>query len=173
MLRAIVASALLLAGAASFPPKPPEIGAWIDAPHPYGVGTASWLVFTAYEASLWADSGTWSMSSRFALSLQYRMSFTKEELVESTINEMGRVAPGFDASWYRNDLERAFANVVDGDRITALHLPGEGVRFFHNGNPTATVEHAVFADPFFAIWLSEGTSAPELRADLLRLDASP
>jgi hypothetical protein len=59
--------------------------------------------------------------------------------------------------------------VKAGDRITAIHTPGQPVRFFHNGRMTASSEDSTFADPFFGIWLSPKTSEPSLRRALLRL----
>jgi hypothetical protein len=100
------------------------------------------------------------------------MSFTTDELVERTVEEMVKVSPATPKpalAGYMAALRRAFPNVEDGDRITALHMPGSGVRFFHNGKPTAEIVDPAFAAPFFDIWLSPRTSEPRLRAALLRL----
>jgi hydroxyacylglutathione hydrolase len=75
-----------------------------------------------------------------------------------------------DASWKYVFAKDAGATLLkDGDRITALHVPGQAVRFFHNGRATAEVGDAAFADSFFGIWLSPKTSEPKLRARLLSL----
>lgn len=170
VLAAVAIVALSLTAAAMS--RPTEIAGAINAPKPYGSGSLTWLVFTAYDATLWTDAPQWSMSAPFALTLRYRMSFTTDELVERTIEEMVKVAPGTPKAAlpaYAAALKRAFPNVKDGDRITALHTPGGTVRFFHNGVPTAEVADQTFAEPFFGIWLSPRTSEPRLRAALLRL----
>jgi hypothetical protein len=152
--------------------RPPELTTTISATKPYGSGSLTWLVFTAYDATLWTDAAQWSMNAPFALTLRYRMSFSTEELVERTVEEMAKMSPAIpkDAlSRYTTALNRAFPAVKDGDRITALHVPGQAVRFFHNGRPTAEVRDATFADSFFGIWLSPKTSEPKLRARLLSL----
>jgi hypothetical protein len=152
--------------------RPLEIGGTIDAAKPYGSGSLTWLVFTAYDATLWTDAPQWSMNAPFALTLTYRMSFTTDELVERTIDEMVKVAPATPKAahaGYAAALRRAFPNVKDGDRITALHVPGSGVRFFHNGNQTNEIAGQAFVEHFFGIWLSPRTSEPRLRAALLRL----
>jgi hypothetical protein len=152
--------------------RPTEINGAISSSKPYGSGSLTWLVFTAYDATLWTDAPQWSMSAPFALTLRYRMSFTTDELVERTIEEMVKVSPATPKAalpGYATALRRAFPNVKDGERITALHTPGGAVRFFHNGAQTAEIADPTFAEPFFGIWLSPRTSEPRLRAALLRL----
>lgn len=161
-----------LAGAAWAMARPLELGRTISATEPYGSGSLAWLVFTAYDATLWTDAPQWSMNAPFALTLRYRMGFTSEELVERTIEEMAKVSPATPKgalARYGAALKRAFPAVKDGDRITAMQVPGQATRFFHNGTPTADIADAGFADPFFGIWLSPRTSEPKLRAGLLRL----
>ena len=168
LLALAVAAALAIPAIAST--RPPELGNTITAEQPYGSGQLRWLVFTAYDAALWTDAPRWSMNAPFALTLRYRMSFTTGELVERTIEEMDRVSPSNDAhAKFAQQLSRAFPAVSDGDRITALYVPGQPVRFFHNGRATAEMADPGFADPFFGIWLSPRTSEPRLREALLRL----
>jgi hypothetical protein len=174
MRRVVWAAAALIALSvtAAAMTRPTELGSAINATKPYGSGSLTWLVFTAYDATLWTDAPQWSMSAPFALTLKYRMSFTSEELVERTIEELVKVAPGTPKASlpaYTASLRRAFPNVKDGDRITALHMPGGSVRFFHNGTQTAEIADPEFAEPFFGIWFSPRTSEPRLRAGLLRL----
>jgi hypothetical protein len=168
---AISAAVGLIATAAAMT-RPLELGSEIKATKPYSSGTLTWLLFTAYEATLWTDAPQWSMKAPFALTLTYRMSFSTDELVERTIEELARVAPATprDAlTRYAAALTRAFPSVKDGDRITALHVPGQAVRFFHNGSPTMEIAEPAFAESFFGIWLSPRTAEPKLRARLLRL----
>jgi hypothetical protein len=152
--------------------RPAELSPTIGATQPYGTGKFTWFFITAYDASLWTDAPQWSMSAPFALSLRYNMSFTTDEIVERTIDEMRKIAPAIpsaDLARYSAALSRAFPPVKDGDRITALHVPGKAVRFFHNGSLTAEIADAAFAEPFFGIWLSPRTAEPKLRAALLKL----
>ena len=174
MRRVVLAAVALIALSvtAAAMTRPTEISGAINSTKPYGSGSLTWLVFTAYDATLWTDAPQWSMSAPFALTLRYRMSFTTEELVERTVEEMAKVAPATpkaSVAAYADALRRAFPNVKDGDRITALHVPGSAVRFFHNGSRTADIVDPTFADSFFGIWLSPRTSEPRLRAALLKL----
>jgi nitrogen regulatory protein PII len=97
---------------------------------------------------------------------------TTDEMVERTLEEMKALDPALTADQLQRHarmLRNAFPPVKAGDRITAIHTPGQPVRFFHNGRMTASSEDSSFAAPFFGIWLSPKTSEPSLRRALLRL----
>ena len=64
-------------------------------------------------------------------------------------------------------MTRIFPNVKDGDFIIGEYVPGSA-RFYFNGRLLGEVADADFARLFFGIWLDAKTSAPELRAALLR-----
>lgn len=172
ILGTLIALALLVTPATAAE-KPPELMGVIQATVPYGEGSLSWLIFTAYEATVWTDAPTWSMSVPFALTLRYDIAFTTEEVVDRTMGELEKVAPGLSPATrerYRATMMRIFPAVKSGDWVTALHRLGQPVAFFHNGKPTGDSEDPAFADPFFAIWFSRETSEPSLRANLLRLN---
>lgn len=171
MRRNLVFLMALLVAMPTFAGAPlPELDGTLKNDKPYGTGQLSWLWMTAYDAELWMDAESWSMGVPFALTLTYRMAFSSDEIVTRTEEEMSKVSPVTAvqlASW-QPTLLRAIPPVVKGDRITALHIPGQPVQFFHNGQKTAKLSDPLFADPFFAIWLSEKTSEPSLRAALLK-----
>jgi len=58
--------------------------------------------------------------------------------------------------------------VVQGDRITGVHLPGQGAEFWVNGQRAGLLADPQFARLFFGIWLDERTSEPQLRARLIK-----
>lgn len=167
-----VAGLLLTAVLAAASVRPGEIDGAIAADKPYGTASLTWFFLTAYEASLWTDAPRWSMDRPFALSLTYKLSFTRDELVERTLEEMKKVSPSLTRDVLARHgaaLNSVYPDVKSGDRVTALHMPGEGVRFFHNGRLTGEVDDPSFAEPFFGIWLSPRTSEPKMRAALLGL----
>lgn len=170
----LIAAALLGASlTASFAAaRPPELSGVLNADQPYGSASLSWLFLTAYEIDLWTDAAAWSMNSSFALTITYRMSFTRDELIERTLKEMSKISPSLspaDKDRFAKALIKAWPNVKSGDRLTALYEPSKPVRFFHNGGPTTPVAESGFAEPFFGIWLSPQTSEPSVRARLLKL----
>jgi hypothetical protein len=170
LILALVLSASLsgLAGAMS---KPSELSGLVQAREPYGRSALTWLFLKAYDVALWTDAPRWSMDSTFALTIQYNMSFTSEEIVERTLDEMRRVAPQLganDVARFAAPLARVLPAVKSGDRLSAVHVPGRPVQFFLNGRGTGQVEDPGFADPFFGIWLSPRSSEPGIRKELLR-----
>jgi len=103
------------------------------------------------------------------LELTYQRNFSAGEISRVSLQEMRRHGD-FDpaqAERWQSRLTAALPDVRRGDRLAGLHRPGQGVTFFHNGRPTGEIADPAFARLFFAIWLGEATSAPELRQALL------
>jgi hypothetical protein len=150
---------------------PAEISDVIHADTPFGQGPYRFLLVTAYTAQLWTDASHWSVDVPFALTLDYKMHFSTDEMVSRTREEMKHVDPGLsdDAiSAYAERLKQAFPPVGPGDRITALNVPGAPTRFYRDGVLTATIDDPKMNADFFGIWLSPRSSAPALRAALVR-----
>jgi hypothetical protein len=128
--------------------------------------------FQIYNARLWAGPGFRADqidSSAFALELAYLRDFSNTDVAERSLEEMRRFAnlsPAQTATWTA-ELMRVIPNVKKGDRIMAVNLPGEGVRFLFNGKPNGEILDPQFARLFFAIWLSPKTSEPKMREELL------
>ena len=76
------------------------------------------------------------------------------------------------ARWYTPEFLERNPDVKAGDRLTGLHLPGQGVRFWHNDRLLGEVPDAQFAQRFFGIWLAPSTSEADMRLALLGLDAA-
>lgn len=159
-------AALLMAMNAYAAPK--EVASTIKQETAYGEGKLQRLLFVAYKASLWTDAKSWSYDAPFALSITYNMDFAKDDLVDRTISEMaGQSESPRPAESYRELLDKAFTDVKDGERFTALYTAKKSVRFYHNGKFTSEVADPVFARRFFDIWLSPNTTEPALRRGLL------
>lgn len=128
--------------------------------------------FEVYQATLQAPAGFDAAryeQQRFALELQYRRAFKGRDIAQRSIDEMQAIAPlnaQQRADWSAA-MQRAFPDIQPGDRLLGVHLPGEGARFYFNGQLRATVDDADFSARFFGIWLSPRTSAPQLRAALI------
>lgn len=164
--------------AAAEPGLPPGQGAalpwkaWREA----GSGVYTYWGFDIYQASLrvdpawnrpWGDTALTQAS--YALELRYLRDFRGADIARRSVDEMRRLSAFDDAQAGRwlQAMRNAFPDVVREDRITGLHLPGEGARFYRNDQPTADVRDEEFARRFFGIWLSGATTAPELRSRLL------
>ena len=150
---------------------PTEVAGVIHAAKPFGSGKYGLLFLTAYSAQLWTDAPRWSMDAPFALTLRYDMGFSTDDMVSRSLDEMKHVDPGAgDAALkaYSVKLSKAFPAVASGDRITALFVPGRPTRFYRNGVETAQIDDPKLNADFFGVWLSPRSSAPGLRAKLLK-----
>ena len=141
-----------------------------DTPLPglrrWGTGEYRRFGFVVYEASLWA--GDDPQRPPLALRLDYKRRIRGSAIAEASVQEMRRL--GVDearlADWHER-MARLFPDVQDGDHIVGVYAPN-GARFSYNGRDLGRIDDARFARDFFAIWLDPRTSAPELRAALLK-----
>jgi len=152
------------------PPAP--VASELTQPRLAGASRFTFWGFNVYDASLWVEPGFAPAAlarQRFALELRYLRNFKGSDIAQRSIDEMRRQADFSEAqaqAWLQA-MQRAFPDVASGDRLTGLHLPGRGARFYANGRLTAEITDAEFAPLFFGIWLSERTSEPRLRLALL------
>ncbi len=151
---------------------PPEVVLDLPQGQPSGAGRMRYLLWDVFDATLWTLAGfrgTQYFEHAFALELRYLRRLTGAALVDSSLQEMRR-AGSLDASKepaWTAAMQSAFADVQPGDRITGVHRPGAGARFYFNGRLRASVDDAAFARAFFGIWLGPSTSEPRLRSALL------
>ena len=64
-------------------------------------------------------------------------------------------------------LRAVFTDVVPGDRLVGTFDPQTGATFYLNDAWLGQLSDLSLSRAFFDIWLSENTSRPKLRADLL------
>ncbi|MES2951921.1 MAG: chalcone isomerase family protein [Pseudomonadota bacterium] len=151
---------------------PPETVA--DLPQATWSGSARmrFFGFDVYQASLWVPPDF--RASRYAqfplaLELTYLRSLRGHSIAQRSLEEMQRAgthSPTQAQGWLAA-MQQAFPDVRAGDRITGLHHPLNGARFWFNGQPSGAVADAEFSRTFFGIWLADSTSAPDLRSALL------
>jgi len=131
--------------------------------------------FAIYDAQLWsaasAPGEAVAMRAPFALQLTYKRSISREDLVAASLKEIRRLAdqeldPLLLKRWAQ-EMNAAFVDVQNGDRITGVFLPGEGARFYVGATLQHVVTDQAFAQAFFSIWLDSRTRNPGLRAQLL------
>lgn len=139
-----------------------------------GSGDFRWFGLRIYTARLWSPALPASFEKPFALELTYHRSIPRERLVQTSLHEMrrigGRQADEATLARWAEELQRAFADVAPGQRITGEYLPGRGCRFYLNGQLRHEIADPALARAFFAIWLGPGTRSPELRRALLGLN---
>ena len=157
---------------ASAPPA--EVADGLAQARLLGSGTLRFLGLRVYDARLWVGPGFDSadpVAAPLALELAYARSLSGARIAERSLVEMQRVA-GIGAEQGQRWLvamQALFPDVRSGDRLTGLHLPGAGLRFFLNAKPIGELRDPEFARRFLAIWLGPNTSEPALRRALLGL----
>lgn len=174
LLASLVCAAALV-GALPARANPPEPSLTAALQDKTSVGQARLKVwgFDVYDATLFARSGFDPArygEQRFALELAYLRNFEGADIAERSIEEMRRVAPFDDAraaTWLKA-MTDLFPDVKKGDRITGVHVPGSGARFYLNGRLLGEVADDAFSRQFFGIWLSPRTSQPRMRETLLQ-----
>lgn len=137
-----------------------------------GSGRLRFFGFDVYDAHLWVAPGF--KAAQFAqhglaLELTYLRVLSGRDIAKRSLQEMRRTgdlsAP--QAQRWAAYLQAALPDVNAGDRLTGLHHPGVGARFWHNGQPRPPSADPEFSLRFFGIWLSEATSEGALRTELL------
>lgn len=133
--------------------------------------------FEVYDAKLWAGNGFDAQryaQHRFALELNYLRSFKGSAIAERSLDEMrgiATVSPEQATRWLAA-MNTLFPDVQRGDRITGVHVPGSGARFYLNDRLLGELADEDFSRLFFGIWLSAKTSQPAMRATLIQASAA-
>ena len=136
----------------------------------WGNGEFRRFGFLVYEATLWA--GDDPQRPPLALRLDYKRNLSGVAIAEASVKEM-RPMGGDEASLKRwgEQMAKIFPDVKAGDSIIGHYRP-EGAAFIYNGRPAGEIMEPEFARRFFGIWLDPRTSAPDLRALLLKRPAA-
>ncbi|MDP3349020.1 MAG: chalcone isomerase family protein [Hydrogenophaga sp.] len=177
MKRAVISFALILgslAGAPAFAQAPePTLSAALQDKTAVGKARLRYWGFDVYDASLWALPGfdiRQFENQRFGLELAYLRDFKGADIAERSIGEMKDLAPiePAQATRWTQAMSGLFPDVKRGDRITGVHVPGSGARFYLNGRLLGEVADDAFSRLFFGIWLSPKTSQPRMRDTLIQ-----
>lgn len=126
--------------------------------------------FQVYNVYLWTPAGaTFDRSKPYALDLNYLRTFSAKQLAERSIDEMRGQGIGSEATYpkWLTEMQRVFADVKEGDRLTGVVTAAKTSKFFYNGAYRGEVIDPAFADAFFGIWLNEKSSQPRVRNLLL------
>ncbi|WP_299801947.1 chalcone isomerase family protein [uncultured Shewanella sp.] len=134
-----------------------------------GRGEMQWWWFSLYRATLLTLDGDYKQGeSPLVLDIEYFQEIPSERLVEATLDQWQHlgVSKQNQQKWLAA-INSIWPDVVEGDKLT-LRVLGSGVsQFYFNGEPLAEPMPKGFSEDFLAIWLSEATSRPELRKQLL------
>lgn len=166
-----LAAALALPAAAR-DGAPPHVARYVDEARLAGSGRFTWFGLPVYDAALYAGGpldADEPAAQPFVLELRYARRLAGSAIAEASRDEMARLDAGSEAqraAWHR-EMTRVFPDVVRGQRLAGVNLPGRGARFYLDGGFIGAIDDPAFARAFFAIWLDARTRAPALREALL------
>jgi hypothetical protein len=139
-----------------------------------GAGTLRWFGIRVYDVQLWGNSGGANFDykkEKYWLELKYARAFEGGKIAERSRDEMEKIGAGTATqleAWGKQ-MAAIFPNVESGTKLSAIHFPNAGAKFFKDGNEIGQIQEAEFAEAFFGIWLDKKTSAPAVRERLLGL----
>lgn len=134
-----------------------------------GSGSMDWLFFTLFDATLYSPTGRYQAQQYpVALQIKYHKNIDRDDLVSATQDQWQHLGLNHpEQSKWLAQLSQLWPDVKDGDVLTFVaSSPSEG-QFFFNNRLLGQIEGGDFANAFIAIWLSEQTSRPDLRQQLI------
>lgn len=167
-------AALLLAAAAARADVPPHLGRALGEATPAGSGRLTWFGLHVYDARLFVPASGFDprryADHPFALELTYARQLNGRAIAERSDAEIARLGLGTPEQRTRwlAAMAALFPDVRSGQSLAGVHRPGEATEFYLDGRLLGRIEDPAFGPAFFAIWLDSRTTAPALRAGLLK-----
>ena len=138
------------------------------------VGAARLKVFfwTIYDCYLYSNDGIYrGLEPNLTLRIDYRRRIGREDLVDRTRSEWQKQGLYSEAteSWL-DELTDMWPDVEKGDQFLMQVTEQLASRFLFNGQEVGSISNPAFTERFLAIWLSEKSSYPEQRKQLLGIE---
>lgn len=137
-----------------------------------GAGEMNYLFWTLYRAELFASDIPFDITEMKpkALRIQYYKEIDKQALIDATGEQWQQL--GYDAieikQWLA-PLAKIWPDVAPGDVLTLLVTQAGVSHFYFDDRLIGVIDDPRFGNAFLSIWLSENTSEPRLRKQLLGL----
>lgn len=132
-----------------------------------GEGEMTYLFWTLYNAELY----TTPTRSEQALKIEYYRDIDSKDLVDATQDQWEKL--GYSDSKIKSwiaPLYEMWPNVKQGSTLTIRVSEDQQSQFYFDEQPIGTITDTQFGQAFLSIWLSENTSEPKLRQQLLGLN---
>lgn len=137
-----------------------------------GEGEMSYLFWTLYQAELYGTNQQVDLKDQdeLALKIIYQKTISSKALVDATKDQWQKLNyTSEEIDKWLKPLTSLFPDVQKKDSLL-LKLDSQGQsQFFLNLEPIGVIKDTTFGPAFMAIWLSENTSEPKLRKQLLGL----
>lgn len=127
------------------------------------------LLWNIYESALYTPSGDFEgIEPGLALEIEYKRNISKKSFIDYTREEWQKQSLYKDESelWLAN-LREIFPSVRKGDRLVLKVANSLTSEFYFNNEFIGEINNANFTNEFLAIWLSEQSSYPDLRNQLV------
>lgn len=136
---------------------------------PIGKAELKFLGFKIYDIELRGENKKFSYNQKLAIKINYNKNFSKQELIETSIDEIVRInnikRESIEKS-YKSNFEKIFVEVKKGDEKIAIYDPNFGLTLFYNDRLINSVNDKIFGKRFIDIWLSDKARFKKVR-DLL------
>lgn len=133
-----------------------------------GQARMEYLFWDVYDATLFTPSGAYTpKQAPVKFTLTYLRDFEAKDIVKATNEQWQHLGKAELSDRYANTLLNIWPDIKKGESLTLLKSPQGQSIFFHNDREIGRIDDTNFADDFLAIWLSEETSEPSIRAELL------
>jgi hypothetical protein len=106
-------------------------------------------------------------SEQVLFTINYLADISSDDLISRTVDQWEHL--GIPSEQYINylpKLEAMWPDIKEGDSLSLLIDQGRSV-FYFNHQYIGVIKPSIFGQIFLAIWLSENTSEPNLRLELL------
>lgn len=123
-----------------------------------------------YNIKLWSQNKNFSYNDKFAIEINYKMNFSRENLVKRSIEEIKRIQNITDENQltvYHWEFMKIFLDVKKGDCKVLVFIPQKGVELFYNHKSVGKITEPKLARYFVDIWLSKNSSYPKMTKTIL------
>ncbi len=127
------------------------------------------LLWNIYESALYTPTGEFKgIAPGLALEIEYRRNISKRAFIDYTREEWQKQSLYKDQSelWLAS-LNDIFPSVKKGDSLVLRVNDSMASEFYFNDEFIGQITNANFTEEFLAIWLSEQSSYPDLRNQLV------
>ncbi|ALO44201.1 chalcone isomerase family protein [Pseudoalteromonas phenolica] len=135
----------------------------------YGEGQMSVMFWDLYKAELFGKTSSYQADTPpVALKITYLRDIDKVDLIEATLDQWVHIGYENEAipNWV-SQLEQIWPDIKEGSQLTIRVHPDGTSDFYDATSKIGNMNDPQFGKAFLAIWLSEKTSEPELRAQLI------
>jgi hypothetical protein len=136
-----------------------------------GNATLKVMFWTIYDSYLFSKDGVYrGVEPELALRIDYRRNIKQDDLIDRTRKEWRKQGVYVDSSetWLQQ-LDTFWPDIKRGDQIVLRVNAELASEFFFNGELIGSVVDPMFTRRFLSIWLSEKSSYPHLRNQLVGL----